>query len=97
MHWSTLALLLSTTPAAPHAAPPLTEVLAEASASQTPVLLDIYTSFRATLYLQAKAGSTFTSGSLNKTYTMAQGDGELSVVLGPPTVFDKSNIDQFNF
>src|SRR3954454_5634520 len=42
-------------------------------------------------------GSTFTSGSLNKTYTMAQGDGELSVVLGPPTVFDKSNIDQFNF
>ena len=44
-----------------------------------------------------QAGSTFTSGSLNKTYTMAQGDGELSVVLGPPTVFDKSNIDQFNF
>jgi rhamnose transport system substrate-binding protein len=43
------------------------------------------------------AGSTFASGSLNKTYTMAQGDGELSVVLGPPTVFDKSNIDQFNF
>ena len=43
------------------------------------------------------AGSTFQSGSLNKTYTMAQGDGELSVVLGPPTVFDKSNIDQFNF
>jgi rhamnose transport system substrate-binding protein len=43
------------------------------------------------------AGSTFKSGSLNKTYTMAQGDGELSVVLGPPTVFDKSNIDQFNF
>ncbi len=44
-----------------------------------------------------QAGSTFTSGSLNKTYTMATGDGELSVVLGPPTVFDKSNIDQFNF
>ena len=42
-------------------------------------------------------GATFSSGSLNKTYTMAQGDGELSVVLGPPTVFDKSNIDQFNF
>jgi rhamnose transport system substrate-binding protein len=42
-------------------------------------------------------GATFQSGSLNKTYTMAQGDGELSVVLGPPTVFDKSNIDQFNF
>jgi rhamnose transport system substrate-binding protein len=44
-----------------------------------------------------QAGSSFESGSLNKTYTMAQGDGELSVVLGPPTVFDKSNIDQFDF
>jgi rhamnose transport system substrate-binding protein len=44
-----------------------------------------------------QAGSTFTSGSLNKTYTMASGDGELSVVLGPPTVFDSTNIDQFNF
>jgi rhamnose transport system substrate-binding protein len=42
-------------------------------------------------------GASFQSGSLHKTYTMAQGDGELSVVLGPPTVFDKSNIDQFNF
>ena len=29
--------------------------------------------------------------------TMAAGAGELSVILGPPTVFDKSNIDQFNF
>jgi rhamnose transport system substrate-binding protein len=44
-----------------------------------------------------QSGSTFSSGSLNKTYTMQQGQGELSVVLGPPTVFDKSNIDQFNF
>ena len=44
-----------------------------------------------------QAGATFTSGMLKKTYTMAQGSGELSVVLGPPTVFDKSNIDQFNF
>jgi rhamnose transport system substrate-binding protein len=44
-----------------------------------------------------QAGATFTSGALNKTYKMAAGDGELSVVLGPPTVFDKSNIDQFNF
>ena len=44
-----------------------------------------------------QAGSTFSSGMLKKTYTMAQGTGELSVVLGPPTVFDKSNIDQFNF
>jgi rhamnose transport system substrate-binding protein len=44
-----------------------------------------------------QAGATFKSGSLNKTYTMAAGDGELTVVLGPPTVFDKSNIDKFNF
>jgi rhamnose transport system substrate-binding protein len=44
-----------------------------------------------------QAGSSFKAGSLNKTYTMQQGQGELSVVLGPPTVFDKSNIDQFNF
>jgi rhamnose transport system substrate-binding protein len=44
-----------------------------------------------------QAGATFTSGSLNKSYTMAAGPGELSVVLGPPTVFDKTNIDQFNF
>ncbi len=44
-----------------------------------------------------QSGATFSSGSLKKTYTMAQGDGELSVVLGPPTVFDKSNIDKFKF
>jgi rhamnose transport system substrate-binding protein len=44
-----------------------------------------------------QAGATFESGSLKKTYKMEQGDGELSVVLGPPTVFDKSNIDKFNF
>jgi rhamnose transport system substrate-binding protein len=46
---------------------------------------------------ELKEGATFTSGKLNKTYTMAAGDGELSVILGPPTVFDKSNIDKFNF
>ncbi len=44
-----------------------------------------------------QAGSTFTSGSLNTTYTMATGDGVLSVILGPPTVFDKSNVNNFNF
>ena len=42
-------------------------------------------------------GSTFSAGSLNKTYTMSSADGGLSVILGPPTVFDKTNIDQFNF
>jgi rhamnose transport system substrate-binding protein len=44
-----------------------------------------------------KAGSSFGSGKLNKTYTMQQGDGELSVILGPPTVFDKNNVTKFNF
>ncbi len=44
-----------------------------------------------------QVGSTFTSGSLNQTYTMATGDGELSVILGPPTVFDKSNVNNFDF
>jgi rhamnose transport system substrate-binding protein len=44
-----------------------------------------------------QVGSSFSSGSLNKTYRMQQGQGELFVVLGPPTVFDKSNIDKFNF
>jgi len=43
------------------------------------------------------SGSSFSAGSLNKTYTMQSGNGELSVVLGPPTVFDKSNVDNFNF
>ena len=46
---------------------------------------------------ELKAGATFSSGMLKKTYTVASADGGLSVVLGPPTVFDKSNIDQFNF
>ena len=46
---------------------------------------------------QLQSGATFARRSLNKTYAMASGSGELSVVLGPPTVFDKSNIDQFNF
>ncbi len=45
-----------------------------------------------------EAGATFTAGSLGS-YTVlpaAAGTGP-SVVLGPPTVFDSSNIDQFNF
>jgi rhamnose transport system substrate-binding protein len=44
------------------------------------------------------SGSTFKGGTLG-TYTVlapAAGTGP-SVVLGPPTVFDKSNISQFNF
>jgi rhamnose transport system substrate-binding protein len=43
-------------------------------------------------------GQTFTAGKLGK-YTIlapAKGTGP-SVVLGPPTVFDKSNIKEFNF
>ena len=44
------------------------------------------------------AGATFTAGKL-KTYTVlpaANGTGP-SVVLGPPTVFDKSNVNDFAF
>jgi rhamnose transport system substrate-binding protein len=45
-----------------------------------------------------KAGATFSAGKL-KSYKIlppAGGTG-LSVVLGPPTVFNKANIDNFNF
>jgi rhamnose transport system substrate-binding protein len=45
-----------------------------------------------------KAGEKFKAGKLG-TYTIlppAGGTG-LSVVLGPPTVFTKANIDQFHF
>jgi rhamnose transport system substrate-binding protein len=43
-------------------------------------------------------GSTFKAGTLG-TYTVLAPSGTTgpSVVLGPPTVFDASNIDQFNF
>jgi len=44
-----------------------------------------------------QAGASFDAGSLNKKYTIQSSGGELSVVLGPPTVFDKSNVDDFNF
>jgi rhamnose transport system substrate-binding protein len=44
------------------------------------------------------AGATFKGGTLGN-YTVLAGDAtnSPSVVLGPPTVFDKSNIDQFKF
>jgi len=43
-------------------------------------------------------GSAFTAGSLGsyKVLAAAAGTGP-SVVLGPPTVFDKSNVASFNF
>lgn len=42
--------------------------------------------------------STFKAGTLGEYKILApSGDTGPSVVLGPPTVFDKSNIDQFNF
>jgi len=43
-------------------------------------------------------GSTFPAGML-KTYTVLAPTASTgpSIVLGPPTVFDKANIDQFNF
>jgi rhamnose transport system substrate-binding protein len=45
-----------------------------------------------------KTGATFSAGKL-KSYTMLAPSGPtgISVVLGPPTVFNKANIDQFNF
>ena len=43
-------------------------------------------------------GSTFTAGKLGKYNVLAPSAGTgPSVVLGPPTVFDASNIKQFNF
>jgi rhamnose transport system substrate-binding protein len=48
--------------------------------------------------LKLKAGATFTAGSLGK-YTIlpASGTTGLSVVLGPPYVFTKANVSNFNF
>ncbi|WP_424952584.1 rhamnose ABC transporter substrate-binding protein [Deinococcus sp.] len=43
--------------------------------------------------ITGKEGDTFTAGKLGK-YTVGK-SGE--VVLGPPTTFDKANIDKFNF
>lgn len=44
-----------------------------------------------------KDGASFKAGRLGS-YKIAAGDkGAFSVILGPPTVFDASNIDQFNF
>jgi rhamnose transport system substrate-binding protein len=43
--------------------------------------------------ITGKEGDTFTAGKLGK-YTVGK-QGE--VVLGPPTTFDKTNIDKFNF
>jgi rhamnose transport system substrate-binding protein len=47
---------------------------------------------------QLNAGATFDAGKL-KSYTVLAASGTTgpSVILGPPTVFDSSNIDQFNF
>ena len=56
--------------------------------------LSIYTlNAIATGQIQGKPGDTFTAGKLGS-YTIAA-DG--TVLLGKPTVFDKTNIDQFNF
>jgi rhamnose transport system substrate-binding protein len=48
--------------------------------------------------VKLKAGATFSAGSLGKYKILppAAGTG-LSVVLGPPTVFDKANVRKFNF
>jgi rhamnose transport system substrate-binding protein len=43
--------------------------------------------------ITGKQGDTFTAGSLGSYTVGANG----AVLLGKPTVFDNSNIDQFNF
>ena len=43
--------------------------------------------------LKVAHGATFTAGKLGK-FTIG---ADNSVLLGPPTVFDSSNIDNFNF
>lgn len=45
------------------------------------------------ILLAGKQGETFKAGNLG-TKTVGE-NGE--ILLGPPQVFDKSNIDQFNF
>ena len=48
--------------------------------------------------IKGDAGDSFTAGRLKsyKVLAAANGTGP-SLLLGPPTVFDKSNVDQFNF
>jgi rhamnose transport system substrate-binding protein len=43
-----------------------------------------------------KDGATFKAGKLGS-YTLKTDSTGTSIILGPPTVFDASNIDQFNF
>lgn len=43
--------------------------------------------------IKGQVGDKFTAGRLGE-YTIGQGG---IIILGPPTVFDKNNIDQFNF
>ena len=44
-----------------------------------------------------KDGASFKAGRLGNYKVVAGDNGAYAVVLGPPTVFDASNIDQFNF
>ena len=47
--------------------------------------------------VELEAGQTFSAGKLG-TYTINEvGDGRFEVILGPPTVFDESNVDDFDF
>lgn len=47
---------------------------------------------------ELKAGTMFTAGRLGEFTTLPpSGDTGISVVLGPPTVFDASNVDNFDF
>ncbi len=44
-----------------------------------------------------KDGATFTAGKLKDYKIAVPATGSANIVLGPPTVFDAANIDQFNF
>jgi rhamnose transport system substrate-binding protein len=46
--------------------------------------------------IKGKAGETFSAGKLGK-YTIINAAGGPQVILGPPFVFDKTNVAKFNF
>jgi len=46
--------------------------------------------------IKGKVGETFTAGKLGK-YTIVKGAGGPEVVLGPPFLFTKKNVDKFKF
>ena len=47
--------------------------------------------------ITGKAGDKFTAGKLGEYTVQDDPDLGINVLLGPPTIFDKNNIDNFNF